>query len=98
MERGDEVARAETNGEGESEDNAAEQDAEGELDDGAADVEVIEGHGGCEDVDEPLDAEGEEAGVLELGVDGADEDGAGEEAGEQAARERIRMAPVMWAT
>jgi hypothetical protein len=85
---GDEVAGAEADGEREGEDDAAEEDAEGELDDATADVEVVEGHGGAEYKDEPLDAEREEAGVLELGVDGADEDRAREEAREQAAGEQ----------
>ena len=49
-----------------------------EFYDGAADLEVVEHHGGGEDEDEPLDAEREETRVLELGVDGADEDTARE--------------------
>src|SRR5712675_1360666 len=65
----DDVAGAETDGEGERKDDAAEEYAEGECDDGAADLQVVEHHGGGEDQDEPLDAEGEEARVLELGVD-----------------------------
>src|SRR5260370_340394 len=81
----DDVAGAEADGEGEGEDDAAEEDAEGELEDGAADLEVVEDHGGGEDEDEPLDAEREEARVLELGVDGADEDGTLEEAGDDGA-------------
>src|ERR1700742_2341531 len=46
---------------------------------------MVEHHRGGEDEDEPLDAEREEARVLELGVDGADEDGALEEAGDDGA-------------
>ncbi|WP_433965842.1 hypothetical protein [Tunturiibacter gelidiferens] len=46
---------------------------------------MVEDHGGGEDQDEPLDAEREKAGVLEFGVDGSDEDGALEEAGDEGA-------------
>jgi hypothetical protein len=79
----DDVARAETDGQREGEDDATEEDSEGELDDRAADLKVIEDHSGGQDEDEPLNAEREEASVLQLGVDGADEDGALEEAGDE---------------
>ena len=81
----DQVAGAEADGQGESEDDAAEEDSEGEVDDGAADLEVVEHHGGGEDEDQPLDAEREEAGVLHLQIDRADEHGAGEEARDDGA-------------
>ena len=81
----DDVAGAEAYGEGESEYDAAEEDSEGELDDGAADLKVVEHHGCGEDEDEPFDAEREDASVLELGVDGSDEDGALEEASDDGA-------------
>src|SRR5580658_5900516 len=43
---------------------------------------MIEHHGGGEHEDEPFDAERKESGVLEFGVDGADQDGACEKAGD----------------
>jgi hypothetical protein len=81
----DDVAGAKADGESEGEDDASEENSKGELDDGAADLEVVEDHGGGKDEDEPLDAEREEAGILELCVDGADEDGALEEARDESA-------------
>ena len=81
----DYVARAEADGEGEGQDDSAEEDAEGEFDDCAADLQVVENHGGGENENEPLDSEREETGVLELRVDGADEDGALEKAGDDGA-------------
>ncbi len=82
---GDNVAGAYSDGEREGEDDASEEDSEGEFDDGASDLKMVEDHGGGEDEDEPFDAEGEEAGVGELGVDGSDQDGAREEAGDEVA-------------
>lgn len=81
----DEVAGAEADGQSEREDDSAEEDSEGEFDDGAADLQVIERHGGGEDQNQPLDAKGEEACVVQLRVDCADEDRAREETGEQRA-------------
>ncbi len=81
----DDLAGAEADGEGEGEDDTAEEDAKGEFDDGATDLEVIEDHGSGEDEHEPFDAEGEEACVLEAGVDGTDEDRTGEEASDEVA-------------
>jgi hypothetical protein len=84
----DEVAGAEADGEREGEDDAAEEDSEGEFDDHAADFEVVEDHGGGEDENQPLDAEGEKARVLQVQVDGTDEHGAGEEAGDDGPGEQ----------
>ena len=80
----------------EREDDSAEEDAEGEFDDGAADLEVVEDHGGGEDLDEPLDAEGEEAGVLELGVYSADEDGRSRKRAMTLPAMSRRTAPMEW--
>jgi hypothetical protein len=44
---------------------------------------MVEDHGGGENKDEPFDAEGEETGVLEVGVYGSDEDGAGQESSDE---------------
>jgi len=40
----------------------------------AADLEVVEDHGGGENEHQPLDAEREEPRVLQLHIDGSDED------------------------
>ncbi len=77
----DDIAGAETHSQRQRENDAAEEDAEGELDDGAADAEVIEDHGTGKGEDEPLDAEREKAGVLQLGVDAADQHGTRKETG-----------------
>ena len=82
---GDEVAGAEADGEREREHDAAEQDAKGQGDDGSAELDVLKRHGGGEDQDEPLDAEREEAGVLETVVDSSYENGTGQETGDQVA-------------
>jgi hypothetical protein len=57
---------------------------------------VIENHGGGEHEHQPLDAEREEAGVLELRVDGSDKDGARQEAGDEVAGDEQKNAPTAW--
>ena len=94
----DNLAGAEADGESQGEDDTAEENSEGEFDDDATDLKVIEHHGGGEDEDEPFDAEGEETGVLELGVDGSDEHGASEEAGDDATGDEKDDAPTAWVT
>jgi hypothetical protein len=89
----DDVAEAHADGKGEGENDAAEEDAEGEIDHSAPDLEVVEDHGGGEDLDEPFNAKGEEAGVLELGIDGADEHGSREETGDDVSEDEKDDSP-----
>lgn len=70
----DEVARAQTHSESEREDDAAEEDAKGQLNDDSADLQMVERHGAGKHEHEPLDAKREKSRVLNLGVDGSDED------------------------
>ena len=70
----DEVAGAKANGKRECEDDATEEDAERQLDNDTADLEVVEDHSGRENEYKPLDAEREETGILELCIDGSNQD------------------------
>jgi len=70
----DQIAGAKTNGESERENDPSEEDSEGQLNDFAANLEMVEGHGGGKHEHQPLDAERQESRVLELRIDGSDED------------------------
>ena len=75
----DKVAGAKTHGESKRQDDAAEEDAKGQLNDVAAHLKVVEDHGRGKHQHEPLDAERQETRVLELLIDGSDEDRTGQE-------------------
>ena len=89
----DEIAGAETHGESKREHDTAEEDAKGQRNDVAAQLKVVEYHGCRKHEHEPFDAERQEARVLELLIDGSDEDRAGKETCEQSAGDEQEDGP-----
>jgi hypothetical protein len=89
----DEVSGAKTNCESEREDDAAEQNAKGQPDNVAAHLEMVEDHGGGKHEHEPLYAERQESRVLELFIDGSDEDRSGKEARYKSAGDEQQGSP-----
>jgi len=89
----DKVAGAKAHGESEREHDAAEEDAKGQPNDVAAHLEVVEDHGGGKHEYQPLDAERQEPRVLELLIDGSDEDRTGQETRDESAGDKQQGGP-----